>query len=1409
MNNLLHCIVFTVFCISVFIPSSYCNDKQFEECSSIYPFSCGASFELNIFYPFWGYGRPRRCGRAEFELTCEEGSIHPVLKYSPQKLRVLGINTTDQTVTILRKDLPRNFSSCFDRAEVSVEFDRFLHSYSSNVRNLSLFYNCTDETQLGPYNYTCHQQGSEERRGFYTIDDVPEYFLNITDTVTCSEVTKVPIQLDIDSFLKLAPPGNLECLREILDRGLEVKYDAKNGFCSACQLSGGICGSSESNPGEFVCLCRDKPHRLTCPGNEAQISLNLGSGIASAIIGMTIMSIIICICRRKKMSSNMLNFFPKDMTKNDKDIEAFIRDYGSLAPKRYSFLEVKRMTNSFKDKLGQGGYGGVYKGKSLDGNIVAVKLLNASKGNGLEFINEVISITRTSHVNVVRLLGFCLEGNEKALIYEFMKNGSLEKFIYNEKNLQASQCLEWERMYEIAIGIARGLEYLHRGCSTRILHFDIKPHNILLDENLCPKISDFGLAKLCLNKESIVSMLEARGTIGYIAPEVFMRNFGEVSHKSDVYSYGMMILEMVGGRKSQDIEGALHSSEKYFPHWIYKHVEQGKELKWHGANNSEKNEIAKKMIIVGLWCIQTRPSNRPSINKVLDLLQASSEDLPIPPEPFESSPPRLQVFSSTISMCIAYSLDSASDDDSHYYSFAGFGEELFKNYSCKSFVYASLNVETGADLWEMNYIEILKMGFHHLFRRKRWWKIFLVHFSSTLNNLIRKFDIYTSHISPTRSYLSLTMNNLLHCIVFTVFCISVFIPSSHCNDKRFEECSRIYPFSCGASVELNIFYPFWGYGRPRRCGRAEFELTCEEGTIHPVLKYSPQKLQVLGINTTDQTLTILRKDLPWNFSSCFDRAENSVEFDRFLYSYSSNVRNLSLFYNCTDDTQLGPHNYICRQQGREEKKGFYTIDDEPEIFPNYTDTVTCSEVTKVPIQLDINALLKSGPRGNLEWLGEILDRGLEVKYDAKNGLCSECQLSGGLCGSSESNPGEFVCLCREKPHILTCPGKGHEAQISLNLGSAISSAIIGMTIMSIIICICRKKKMSSNMSNFLSKDMTKNDKDIEAFIRDYGSLAPKRYSFSEVERMTNSFKDKLGQGGYGGVYKGKSLDGNIVAVKLLNASKGNGQEFINEVISISRTSHVNVVRLLGFCLEGNEKALIYEFMVNGSLEKFIYNEKNLQSSQCLGWEKMYEIAIGITRGLEYLHRGCSTRILHFDIKPHNILLDENLCPKISDFGLAKLCLNKESIVSMLEARGTIGYIAPEVFMRNFGEVSHKSDVYSYGMMILEMVGGRKSQDAEGALHSSEMYFPHWIYKHLEQGKELKWHGVNNNEENEIAKKMIIVGLWCIQTRPSDRPSMNKVLDLLQASSEDLPIPPEPFLSSPPRLRVFSSTTSIS
>ncbi|KAL5726512.1 hypothetical protein ACHQM5_009551 [Ranunculus cassubicifolius] len=333
---------------------------------------------------------------------------------------------------------------------------------------------------------------------------------------------------------------------------------------------------------------------------------------------------------------------------------------------------------------------------------------------------------------------------------------------------------------------------------------------------------------------------------------------------------------------------------------------------------------------------------------------------------------------------------------------------------------------------------------------------------------------------------------------------------------------------------------------------------------------------------------------------------------------------------------------------------------------------------------------------------------------------------------------------------------------------------------------------------------------MEIFLKNCGSMAPQRYSYSDIKKITSSFKDKIGQGGYGEVYKGKLFDGPLVAVKLLNKAKGNGEDFINEVASISRTSHVNIVSLLGFCFDTSKRALVYEFMANGSLEKFIYDHNTVEAQSHLGWETLFQIATGVARGLEYLHRGCNTLILHCDIKPHNILLDQNFCPKISDFGLAKLYSRNESVTftSVLNARGTAGYIAPEMFNRNFGRVSHKSDVYSYGMMVLEMVGKRKNINL-AVDHTSEIYFPQWIYKRLELDEDLGLCGIVSKTKEEITRKMIVVALWCIQTNPADRPTMSRVVEMLEGKPELLSIPPKPYLCSPPEspIPVLTSSTT--
>ncbi|XP_042032473.1 rust resistance kinase Lr10-like [Salvia splendens] len=296
---------------------------------------------------------------------------------------------------------------------------------------------------------------------------------------------------------------------------------------------------------------------------------------------------------------------------------------------RYSYSDIKKKTKNFEDKLGQGGFGSVYKGKLRSGHLVAVKLLGKSAANGQDFINEIATIGRIHHVNIVQLVGYCAERSKRALIFDFMPNGLLDKYVLNREKASS---LDYDMKFKIAVEVARGIEYLHHGCDMQILHFDIKPHNILLDDKFVPKISDFGLAKLCTANKEAVTLTVARGTIGYVAPELINRSIGVVSYKVDVYSFGMLLMEMVNLNK--DLTGNNDESSKYFPNWIYDHLNQGgSDIDIGNVDENDDRNIGRKMTIVALWCIQMNPNNRPSMNKVLEMLEGDVEHLQTPNYP--------------------------------------------------------------------------------------------------------------------------------------------------------------------------------------------------------------------------------------------------------------------------------------------------------------------------------------------------------------------------------------------------------------------------------------------------------------------------------------------------------------------------------------------------------------------------------------------------------------------------------------------------------------------------------------------------------------------------------------------------------------------------------------------------------
>ncbi|KAL5726449.1 hypothetical protein ACHQM5_009491 [Ranunculus cassubicifolius] len=620
---------------------------------------------------------------------------------------------------------------------------------------------------------------------------------------------------------------------------------------------------------------------------------------------------------------------------------------------------------------------------------------------------------------------------------------------------------------------------------------------------------------------------------------------------------------------------------------------------------------------------------------------------------------------------------------------------------------------------------------------------------------------------------------------FLLAIIFLYLPNSLCyDDFRWSNCTST--FQCGNIKEIG--YPFWGGTRPEYCGHPDFELQCHGNVAQ--IQIQSEKYRVLHIDSSKETLRLSTQN-NWSGNCPSKFLNNSIpSSNSFKYS-TPFTQDVDLFYNCPALPLFNTNRFTCSLNTTTDSYNYYWIDSmEKTLRPR--DLLRCNVSVSVPV---LQTVMRNFTRSESS-VEEIVNKGFDVRCLSNISECNSCMASSGGCGYNSSS-GAQICFCLGgdvgNEHLL-CP--------------AVFSVLAAVVLLIILIATCcwKKRHVFIQCINFW-KRKKRAQMMVENFLNNYGSFAPKRYKYSGIKKITRSFKDKIGQGGYGVVYKGKLVDGTLVAVKLLDKGKDDGEEFINEVESFSRTSHVNIVSLLGFCYDGFKRALIYEYMVNGSLEKFIYDHNPLVIESQLGWEKLNQIVIGVARGLEYLHRGCNTRILHFDIKPHNILLDKDFIPKISDFGLAKVCTTQESVVSMSGTRGTAGYIAPEVFSRNFGGVSHKSDVYSYGMMVLEIVGMKKNRNV-ATNDSSDVYFPQWIYKRLEMDEDLGLQGVVSSEEENITRKMILVALWCIQTNPVDRPAMRKVVEMLEGKLELLSIPPQPCLSSPPRDAVSSSYSSL-
>ncbi|XP_059301820.1 G-type lectin S-receptor-like serine/threonine-protein kinase LECRK1 [Lycium ferocissimum] len=283
------------------------------------------------------------------------------------------------------------------------------------------------------------------------------------------------------------------------------------------------------------------------------------------------------------------------------------------------------------------------------------------------------------------------------------------------------------------------------------------------------------------------------------------------------------------------------------------------------------------------------------------------------------------------------------------------------------------------------------------------------------------------------------------------------------------------------------------------------------------------------------------------------------------------------------------------------------------------------------------------------------------------------------------------------------------------------------------------------------------------------------FSYSELEKATEHFKEEIRHGSFGNLYKGIISEGNrTVAVKRLEKIGDEGErEFKAEMTAIGQARHRNLVHLLGFCLEGSEKILVYEYMSNGSLADILFNSEARPS-----WEQRMRLALDISRGILYLHEKCETCIIHCNIKPHNILVDDSWTAKISDFGLAKFLVPNQ-VGNQLQFKGTRGYSAPE--LQNSALISNKVDVYSYGVMLLEIICCRSNMDANMSTED-EIFLPTWVYKCFVENNLKKLVEDVEVDMNSL-ERTVKVGLLCIHDNPDLRPSMRNVVLMLEGTMD--------------------------
>ncbi|KAL8141384.1 hypothetical protein V2J09_007405 [Rumex salicifolius] len=1109
-----------------------------------------------------------------------------------------------------------------------------------NITMASVF-NHSDSLEFNPCDYAFFGENSFVFKGF---SDLMKWDRKVTPTVLDWAILKEPNCSMAKNSVDYACKGShASCV------------DSYNGPGYYCQCSHGYEGNPYITDG-----CQDICKHKTCKSKVIKLA-SIGSAVVLAVL-VTAIFVLWRYLRMKRINERREKYFKQNGGFVLQESLSLLED-AQNAFKVFTAKEMEEATNNFDESriVGRGGFGVVYMGYLSDGREVAIKKSKSVDQYEIDqFVNEVVLLSKIQHQNVVGFYGCCLETSEPLLVYEFITNGTLLDHLYGEGE---NSVLPWETRLKIAVETAGVLGYLHQDHRPTIIHSDIKPHNILLDENYNAKVSDFGISKLAPQNETEL-YTKVKGTLGYLDPEFIQSS--QLTDKSDVYSFGVVLLEMLTGQRvlSFDRPEQDRTLVKYFR----SSVNEGLLVKILDKRivNEENVEEMRVVAKIAGKCVSVKSDERPTMKEVAMELGS------------------LWVEVKTRCIGNGISVERRSGKAENY------GD------TCTSYG------------------------------------------NSTS----------TDHINNKAMF------------YFVAFAFLTTATSQAISRNCKESCGNVqipYPFGMQQSCYLNPDFsincesetPFLVGSDPLMQTPVASACYNKSGLINTTVMQALVTSPKFPFSNTKNKFTVVGCDTLGLFlgddylTGCLSFCGNITSVDSGSCSgagccQNTNITSGLLSYNITTLSIL---NHSKSLDFNPCDYAFFGNDSY--VFKGLSDFQELGKRKTVSTVLD--------------WA--IKDQNCSVAKTSPSYGCKGDQTT--ICVDSQNGPG-YYCQC----------SPGFQGNPYVTDGCEVSAVLLIVFITGIFVGwrYLRKKRINERRDKYFRQNGGLVLQESLSLLED-AQNAFKVFTAEEMEKATNNFDENriVGRGGFGVVYMGYLSDGREVAIKKSKSvDKYEIDQFVNEVVLLSKIQHQNVVGFYGCCLETSEPLLVYEFITNGTLLDHLYNEDN---NTVLPWETRVKIAVQTAGVLGYLHQDHRPQIIHSDIKPHNILLDENYNTKVSDFGISKLAPQNETEL-YTKVKGTLGYLDPEFIQSS--QLTDKSDVYSFGVVLLEMLTGQRvlSFDRPERDRTLVKYFR----SSVDEGSLLGIldRRIVNRENVEELREVAKIAGRCVCVKADERPTMKEV-----------------------------------